>query len=111
VTTGPIDELLTRFARPVWMVEPDAARGGTPEAVVAALRDVPGLGAVEISHGTVRTAVTDDDGVSHQLLAALAAAQVPVLSVERQRPTLEDVFLQLVGRQAHNAAPDGEAAA
>jgi hypothetical protein len=47
--------------------------------------------------------VSDADAVSHELLAALANAQVPVLRVERQRPTLEDVFLQLVGREARAA--------
>jgi ABC-2 type transport system ATP-binding protein len=111
VTTGPIDELLGRFARPIWVVEPDTARGGSAERVADVLGGVTGVLSVEPAHGTLRVAVTDADAVSHDLLAALATAQVPVLRVERQRPTLEDVFLQLVGRQAHNAAPDGEAAA
>jgi hypothetical protein len=56
-------------------------------------------------------AIGDDASVSQDLLAALAAAKVPLLRVERQRPTLEDVFLQLVGREAHDGAPGGEVAA
>jgi ABC-2 type transport system ATP-binding protein len=111
VTAGPMDELLARFARPIWVVEPDPARGGTPEQLAEALRGVPGVASVEVAHGTLRVAIGDDASVSQDLLAALAAAKVPLLRVERQRPTLEDVFLQLVGREAHDGAPGGEVAA
>ena len=39
-----------------------------------------------------------------QLLASLSGQDVTVIGFERQRPTLEDVFLRLVGHKDHGAA-------
>ncbi|HEX6140770.1 MAG TPA: ABC transporter ATP-binding protein [Candidatus Limnocylindria bacterium] len=110
VTEGPMDELLARFARPVYVIEPDASADGALPRLADALRGVSGVRGVETSHGTLRVAVDDHASVASGLLAAVAAQEVPILSFERQRPTLEDVFLQLVGREAHRAAPSGEVA-
>jgi ABC-2 type transport system ATP-binding protein len=110
VTEGPMDELLARFARPVYVIEPDASADGALPRLADALRGVSGVRGVETSHGTLRVAVDDHASVASGLLAAVAAQEVPILSFERQRPTLEDVFLQLVGREAHRAAPGGEVA-
>src|SRR5574338_939138 len=110
VTEGPMDELLARFARPVYVIEPDASADGALPRLADALRGIAGVRGVEASHGTLRVAVDDHASVASGLLAAIAAQGVPILSFERQRPTLEDVFLQLVGREAHRAAPNGEVA-
>ena len=75
--------------------------------LVAALRDAPWVAAVEEAHGALRVAVHDGGDAGRALLAAVAEHGVALLAYERQRPTLEDVFLQLVGRRAH----DPEAAA
>jgi ABC-type uncharacterized transport system ATPase subunit len=55
----------------------------------------------------LRVAVSDAADAGRQLLAMVTAHGVALLVFERQRPTLEDVFLQLVGRKAHE---QGEAA-
>ena len=55
-------------------------------------------------HGNgLRIGVTDADGARHQLLAVAAQRELPVIVFERQRPTLEDVFLRLVGRTGTGA--------
>ena len=108
VTEGPMDDLLARFAKPVYVIEPDAGADGALDRLADALRGVGGVSSVEASHGVLRVAVDDHAAVSSALLAAVAAQGVPLLSFERQRPTLEDVFLQLVGREAHRAAAGGE---
>jgi len=105
VTEGPMDELLARFARPVYVLEPDAPPDGVHDRLADALRGVPGVLSVEAAHGVLRVAVQDHAEVSTALLAAVAAQEVPLLTFERQRPTLEDVFLQLVGREAGRARP------
>jgi len=105
VTEGPMDELLARFARPVYVLEPDAPADGAHERLADALRTVPGVLSVEATHGVLRVAVEDHADVSTALLAAVTAQAIPLLAFERQRPTLEDVFLQLVGRDAHRDAP------
>jgi ABC-2 type transport system ATP-binding protein len=101
VTTGPMNELLERYARPIYRVEPEDDQ---PEAVlrlVEALRAAPFVTHVEEVTAGLRVAVSDAADAGHQLLALVTAHGVGLLVFERQRPTLEDVFLQLVGRRAH----------
>jgi ABC-2 type transport system ATP-binding protein len=104
VTTGPMDELLARYARPMYEIEPETADPAEMNGLVRAIEGVRGVTAVEATGSAVRVAVTDDADVAAALLAAIAACGVPVVRFERQRPTLEDVFLQLVGRGAKEAA-------
>jgi ABC-type uncharacterized transport system ATPase subunit len=51
----------------------------------------------------IRVAVEDAAAANQPLLAALAACGLPIATFERQRPTLEDVFLRLVGRDREAA--------
>jgi len=104
VTEGPMDELLTRYARPMYEIEPETADPAEVNGLARAVEDVSGVTAVDATGTTVRVAVADDADVAAALLAAIAACGVPVVRFERQRPTLEDVFLQLVGRDAKEAA-------
>jgi ABC-2 type transport system ATP-binding protein len=104
VTTEPMDELLARYARPMYEIEPETADPAEMSGLERAIRAVRGVTAVDASGSTVRVAVDDDPDVAAALLAAIAACGVPVVRFERQRSTLEDVFLQLVGRSARDAA-------
>ncbi|HEX2142634.1 MAG TPA: ABC transporter ATP-binding protein [Candidatus Limnocylindria bacterium] len=104
VTAGPMEELLARYARPVYVVEPEATDQSALELLAASLRDVSGVTDAQAMGTTVRVSVSDDAEAGRRLLAAVATADVVVVRFERQRPTLEDVFLQLVGRAAREAA-------
>jgi ABC-2 type transport system ATP-binding protein len=104
VTEAPMEELLERYAHPVYIVEPEAADDGTLERLAAALRAVGGVTAVETGPAVLRVAISEDGDVSQRLLAAIAATNIGLIGFERQRPTLEDVFLQLVGRHPNGAA-------
>jgi ABC-2 type transport system ATP-binding protein len=104
VTEAPMDELLARYARPVYLVEPEVAASGELERLAAALRGVPGVTDVEKSTSMLRITVGGHEDVSRHILAALAAANASLASFERQRATLEDVFLQLVGRDQGGVA-------
>jgi ABC-2 type transport system ATP-binding protein len=104
VTEGPMDELLARYARPMYEIEPETADPAELSGLTRAIEGVRGVTAVDATGSTVRVAVEDDADVAAGLLAAIAACGVPVVRFERQRPTLEDVFLQLVGRGAKGAA-------
>jgi ABC-2 type transport system ATP-binding protein len=103
VTEAAMDELLDRYAGPVYEVEPEGIDEAALEGLAATLRDVPGVTGVERGHGVLRVAVDDGAEASARLLAALAATNLSVVRFERQRPTLEDVFLRLVGRNAQGA--------
>jgi ABC-type uncharacterized transport system ATPase subunit len=65
---------------------------------------VAGVAAVEAAHGTLRVTVEDGDAAARRLLAAMAGQDITVIGFERQRPTLEDVFLRVVGHEGHGAA-------
>jgi ABC-2 type transport system ATP-binding protein len=104
VTEAAMDELLDRYAGPVYEVEPDGLDDAGLARLAATLGDVGGVTGVERGHGVLRVSVDDGPRASGRLLAALAAADLAVVRFERQRPTLEDVFLRLVGRNAGGAA-------
>jgi ABC-2 type transport system ATP-binding protein len=104
VTEAPIGELLDRYALPVYVIEPDMTDSGAAERLADVLRPVPGVGSVEVAAGLLRVAVDDGDDVGSRLLAAVAASGYSVERFERQRPTLEDVFLRLVGDDTERAA-------
>jgi ABC-2 type transport system ATP-binding protein len=104
VTEGPMDELLARYAKPIYVVEPEAADEREMAALAEQLRAVPGIASVEAGTAGLRVAAHDDAEVAARLLAAVATCGIPVVRFERQRPTLEDVFLQLVGRRAREDA-------
>jgi ABC-2 type transport system ATP-binding protein len=99
VTEGPLDALLDRYALPIYRLDPEPGQETAIEGLVASLRTFPWTTAVDVSHGVIRVAVTDPSTAGRELLPAVVAAGVALVSYERARPTLEDVFLQLVGRE------------
>jgi ABC-2 type transport system ATP-binding protein len=101
VTSGPMDELLERYARPVYRLEPEDDQAAAVARLVTGLRDASFVTNVEETTGGLRVAVSDAADAGRQLLAMVTAHGVALLVFQRQRPTLEDVFLQLVGRRAH----------
>ena len=104
VTEAPMDELLERYAQPVYVIEPDEVGLAALERLAAALRATPGVTSVEAGHADLRVGVDDGTDTGGRLLAAVAASGVAIGRFERQRPTLEDVFLRLVGRDAAEPA-------
>jgi len=97
-----MDDLLERYARPVYRLEPEEGQAAAVARLVDALTATSWVAGVDEAHGTLRVAVRDGADAGRALLAVVAAQGVALLAFERQRPTLEDVFLQLVGRHAHD---------
>jgi ABC-2 type transport system ATP-binding protein len=97
VTEGPMDELLARHARPVFELDPEPGQGAALETLMARLRAATWSRDVRVEHGLVRVSVSDPDLAAAELLPMVVAAGVRLARFERVRPTLEDVFLQLVG--------------
>jgi ABC-2 type transport system ATP-binding protein len=105
VIESTIDDLLHRFAPPVYVIEADpgpglAGDGSALAGLVARLEREPWVGEVSVMGNTARVAVTDEARASRELLAAVVASALPISAFRRERPSLEDVFLQLVGRDA-----------
>ncbi len=65
---------------------------------------------MRVDHGVVRVSVRDTEVAATETLPMVVAAGVRLARFERVRPTLEDVFLQLVGAETPSRTPDDGAA-
>jgi ABC-2 type transport system ATP-binding protein len=106
VTEGPLEELLAAHARPIYRLAPAAGQGPAVAALVDRLRATPWATEVTDIPGLVRITVSDARAAADGLLPLVVAAGVVLDAFERVRPTLEDVFLELVG-PAPTAELDG----
>ena len=104
VTESAVDVLLARYAADVYLVEPESPTPELLQRVATALGEVDGVVRADPTNGRVRVMVRDANVVNHRLLGAMVTLDIPIASFERQRPTLEHVFLQLVGRNRGEAA-------
>ena len=101
VTEGPLAELLDRYAQPIYRLEPEPGQAPAVARLIAALRGSDWVATVDEVHGELRVTVADPDRAATELLRAVVAAECQRSArIERVRPTLEDVFLRLVGRDA-----------
>jgi len=100
VAEGPMDELLGRHARPILEIDPEPGQEAAVTALVIALRAAAWARDVRAEHGVLRVVVTDAERAAGEALPLVVAAGVRLARFERVRPTLEDVFLQLVGADA-----------
>ena len=101
VIEAALDRLLADHVRPLYRFTPEPGQATAVAALVAQLQATPWVGAVtDAPDGAVQVAVTDPEAAAASLLPAIAAGDVRVASFERVRPTLEDVFLELVGTPA-----------
>jgi ABC-2 type transport system ATP-binding protein len=100
VTEGPLDRLLADHARPVYRLEPAAGQDRPVSELADTLRSQPWVTDVSATDGLVRITVSDPERAATDLLPFVVAAGVSLESFERARPTLEEVFLELVGPAA-----------
>ena len=97
VVEGPLVELLDQYALPVWRLEAEPGEAAALDVLADRLRTLPWVTAASVEHGSLVIAVADPAVAGRELLANVAASGVAVVSLARQRPTLEDVFLRLTG--------------
>ena len=101
VIEAALDRLLADHVRPLYRLIPEPGQEAAVEALVANLRTLAWVGeAGDTPDGAIRIAVTEPVVAAVSLLPAIVAGGVRVASFERVRPTLEDVFLELVGAPA-----------
>jgi len=107
VTESAVPDLLERYAQPVYRVEAEPGADASLAVLVAGVTAAPWATGVERDGLVVRVSVTDDPDAGGHLLALVVEHRVRVASVERLRPSLEDVFLRLTGRRASEASDGG----
>ena len=105
VVEGPIDELLDRYAQPIYELEPEPQQDGAIERLAGAMRGQPWAREVRTTPDTVRVFVNDPKVAGPAILPLVVSSGVNLIRYERARPSLEDVFLRLVAESGPQAAP------
>ena len=105
VVEGPIDELLDRYAQPIYELEPEPQQPGAIERLAAAMRGQAWAQEVRTTPDTVRVFVNDPKVAGPAILPLVLSSGVNLIRYERARPSLEDVFLRLVAESGPPIAP------
>ncbi len=101
VTEGPLAELLARHARPILWLVPEPGQEAAVAELAGRLAAAPWTTSVGTeTDGRLRVTVSDPDVASSAVLPLVVGCGVRLVSFERARRTLEDVFLELVGPPA-----------
>lgn len=110
VTEAPIHELLVRHAKPVLELDPEPRQEPAVAVLVQRLQAASWTRDVLVEHGLIRVTLADAEAAAAGVLPLVVAAGVRLARFERVRPSLEDVFLQLVGASGvHAGGADGVA--
>ena len=105
VVEGPINQLLDRYAQPIYEIEPEPQQPGSLDRLAAAVRGQAWVRDVKTTPDTVRVFVDDPKVAGPAILPLIASSGVNVVRYERVRPSLEDVFLRLVAESGPPIAP------
>jgi ABC-2 type transport system ATP-binding protein len=108
VVEGPIDELLDRYAQPIYELEPEPQQDGAVERLAGALRGQAWAREVRTTPDSVRVFVNDPKVAGPAILPLVISSGVNLARYERARPSLEDVFLRLVAESGPAIAPPAE---
>jgi ABC-2 type transport system ATP-binding protein len=97
VTEGSLADLLAAHARPIFELVPAPGQESAVAGLVERLRGAPWCKGVDVAAGTARVTVSDAAAAAREILPLVVSSRVVLTSFEQARPTLEDVFLELVG--------------
>lgn len=97
VVGAPREELIARYALPVFELECDRSSVGQMAPLIDNLRSASWVKSVSVDGTTTRVVVNDVEKAKRVLMNRVVQAGVVLTRYEMVRPSLEDVFLQLVG--------------
>jgi hypothetical protein len=98
VSESPLEQLLADHARPIFRLLPEPGQEAAVADLVGRLRAVPWCSDVAAGlGGELRVTVRDAAVATDRILPLVVSADVRLATFERARPTLEEVFLELIG--------------
>ena len=100
IVEAPQTELLERYSIPAIELEVEPAQGNGFKGWVEGLKDQSWVSSLSMNGSSARLVVKDYDLARRQILASAVQNQIPIRRYEIVRPTLEDIFLRLVGQEA-----------
>ncbi len=95
---APRQELLERYAQPVFVCVGEQA-----EALERWAKDIgkePWVTSVQMEGGSARLTIRDVTTGRREILRSIVANEITLLRYEEAQPSLEDVFLQITGKEA-----------
>jgi ABC-2 type transport system ATP-binding protein len=99
VTEARQDELLSSYTIPAFILEAEPDAGEQLNQWLKTLGGSVWFASMNMDGTIARVTVNDLQAARHALLAGAAAANVPLSRFEIVKPSLEDVFLRLVGQE------------
>lgn len=99
VTVSRQQDLVARYAVPVFEVESDQATERAFSAWVTELGHMPWVASVKSDGLVARLWASEADTAKRELLASALQAGLVVTRYEMVKPSLEDIFLRLVGEE------------
>jgi len=102
---APLAELLARYARPVYQLEPEPGQEAAVATLVDRLHHVPWVTEVGRQQDVLRIPVSDVTAAARELLPLVTESGLQLSSFERQRPDLEEVFLRIVAEDRRPSGP------
>ena len=103
VAASPLETLLEAHARPLYVLEPEPGQAASAKRFLAATMAAGWADHAEDVDGMIRIHVRDEALAAAAILPLVAHSGLELARFERARPTLEDVFLSLVGRDEPTA--------
>jgi ABC-2 type transport system ATP-binding protein len=107
---APIERLLADHARPIYRLQAERDQAPALDVLVRRLTAASWASRVDRRGDEVRVAISDQATAEREILPMVVALGVTLAAFERLRPSLEDVFLQLVRPEA-TTGPGGAPAA
>ena len=104
LVVSDMDELLARYAAPVYDVDLEAADAGIATKLVAVLRRERGVVGVEPSARGLTVRTDGSVATGRRVVRALADSGAAVERFEKRRPSLEEVFVMIVDGAGSAAA-------
>ncbi|HEX8035362.1 MAG TPA: ABC transporter ATP-binding protein [Ktedonobacterales bacterium] len=100
VVSSTVADLQDRYAQPIFLLEPEPGQQERIASLITDLRQASWAGEVAEESGQIRIIARDTAAASNAILPLVAARGVALQRFERVRPSLEDIFLRLVGSPA-----------
>jgi ABC-2 type transport system ATP-binding protein len=99
IVSSTVAELQERYAQPIFELEPDPGQIERVADLTARLKRQPWVGSLSHDGATLRVVASSPADAAAGILPLVAEIGVTLARFERGRPSLEDIFLRLVGER------------
>jgi ABC-2 type transport system ATP-binding protein len=100
IVEASLADLQNRYAQPVFVLEPEPNQAAKVASLINQLQVEAWVANAVLESGEVRVIVKDVAVAGQRLIPLVANLEVGLARFERVKPSLEDIFLKLVGEPA-----------